>query len=81
MPRLLDPVTNLEEIEKILNSTHWLEMYRKKKIVSSVKEATIVIHENADGQISIYSTWNEPNFKRKKSFREGGGVYFFIFDF
>ena len=78
MPRLLDPVTDLEEIEKILNSTHWLEMYRKKKIVSSVKEATIVIHENADGLITVYSTWNDPHFKRKKLFREGGGVYFFL---
>ena len=71
MPRILDPVTDLKEIESILNSTHWLEMYRKKKIVSSVKEATIVVHEDADGRISVYSTWNNPHFKRKKSFREG----------
>ena len=78
MPRLLDPVTDLEEIKSILNSTHWLEMHRKREIVSSAKEATLVIHENADKPTAEYSTWNNPHFKRKKSFREGGGVYFFL---
>ena len=78
MPRLLNNETDLKEIESILNSTHWLEIFRKNKIVNNINDSSFIIHENADGFITIYSTFNEPNFKRKKSFREGGGVYFFL---
>ena len=78
MPRLLDPVADLAEIERILNSSHLLSIWKGKKIVNNVKDATIVFHESADGRIGGYSLFTVPNFKRKKEFREGGGVYFFI---
>ena len=77
MPRLLNSETDLKEIESILNSSRWLKDLKKRKIVNNVNESTSVIHKNADGFITVYSTFNEPHFKRKKSFREGGGCYFF----
>ena len=64
MPRLLNAETDLKEIESILNSSRWLEDLKKRKIVN---ESTSVIHKNADGFITVYSTFNEPHFKRKKS--------------
>ena len=79
MPRLLNAETDLKEIESILlKVSRSDDSFKKKKIVNNVKDSNFVIHENADGIITIYSTFNEPHFKRKKSFREGGGCYMFI---
>ena len=80
MPRLLDPVTDLAEIEKIIKSSHFVEatLGEKRKIVSNVKDANIVVHKTEFGTIDMYWLFCESNFKRKKVFREGGGVYFFI---
>ena len=78
MPRLLNAETDLKEIESILLKSHWLDSFRKRKIVNNVEDSNFVIHGNADGFITIYSTFNEPHFKRKKAFREGGGCYMFI---
>ena len=80
MPRLLDPVTDLEEIEKIIKSSHFVEatLGEKRKIVSSVKDANIAVHKTAFGTINIYGLFIDPSFKRRKAFREGGGVYFFV---
>ena len=53
MPRLLNNKTDLKEIESILNSTHWLEIFRKNKIVNNINDSSFIIHENADGFITI----------------------------
>ena len=78
MPRLLNSETDLKEIESILLKSHWLKIFRKRKIVNNINDSDLAIHENADGFITVYSTFNDQNFKRKKLFREGGGVYFFL---